>query len=95
MIQLKKVFWVVFLLFTIVFPAASQEAEAGKDIPIKVTLENSSRFQVQVHILSYGTIASTFPLEPHQNMEIDVEYGNAILLEYPTPPHRTEFSPMG
>lgn len=95
MIQFKRVFLVVFLFFTIAFPAASQDAEAGKEIPIKVTLENTSRFQVQVHILSYGTIASSYPLEPHQTMEIDVEYGNALLLEYPTPPHRTELSPLG
>jgi hypothetical protein len=95
MMQLKRLFLVFFLFFTAVFPAASQEAEAGEEIPIKVTFENSSRFQVQVHILSYDTIASSYTLEPQQNMEIDVEYGNAVLLEYPTPPHRTELSQMG
>ncbi|MGD2088285.1 MAG: hypothetical protein PVH61_19055 [Candidatus Aminicenantes bacterium] len=95
MIQLKRVFLVFFLFFTVVFPAASQDVRAEEEIPIKVTFENSSRFQVLVHILSYGAIASSYPLEPHQNMEIDVEYGNAVLLEYPTPPHRTELSPMG
>jgi hypothetical protein len=95
MMQLKRLFLVFFLFFTAVFPAASQEAEAGEEIPIKTTIENSSRFQVQVHILSYGAIAVSYTLEPRQNMEIDVEYGHAVLLEYPTPPHRTELSPMG
>jgi hypothetical protein len=50
---------------------------------------------VLVHILSYDTISSTYTLEPNQHMDIDVEYGNAVLLEYPTPPHRTELSQMG
>lgn len=95
MIQLTRVFLVFFLFFTAVFSAASQEAEAGEEVPIKVTFENSSRFQVKVNILSYDIIASSYTLEPHQNMEIDVQYGNAVLLEYPTPPHRTELSQMG
>ena len=95
MIQLKRVFLVFFLFFTAVFPAASQDVKADEEIPIKVTFENSSRFQVKVHILSYDSIASSYTLEPHQNMDIDVEYGNAVLLEYPTPPHRTELSQMG
>jgi hypothetical protein len=95
MIQLKRVFLVFFLFFTAVFPAASQDVKAEEEIPIKVTFENSSSFQVLVHVLSYDTIASSFTLEPRQNMEIDVEYGNAVLLEYPTPPHRTELSQVG
>jgi len=95
MIQLKRVFLVFFLFFTAVFPAASQDVKTEEEIPIKVTFENSSSFQVLVHILSYDTIASSFTLEPRQNMEIDVEYGNAVLLEYPTPPHRTELSQVG
>jgi len=95
MIQLKRVFLIFFLFFTAVFPAASQEVKAGEELPIKVTFENSSRFQVQVHILSYDIIASSYTLEPQQNMEIDVEYGNAVLLEYPTNPHQTKLSPMG
>jgi hypothetical protein len=95
MMQLKRVFLVVFLFFTALVPAAGQETVAGEDVPIKVTFENSSRFQVQVHILSYDTIASSYTVEPHQNMEIDVQYGNAVLLEYPTAPHRTELSQMG
>ena len=95
MVQLKRVFLVFFLLFTALIPAVSQETAAGEEIPIKVTFENSSNFQVLVHILSYDSIASSYTLEPHQNMEIDVQYGNAVLLEYPTPPHRTELSQMG
>jgi hypothetical protein len=95
MIQLKRVFLVFFLFFTALAPAAAQEVVAGEDVPIKVTFDNNSRFQVQVHILSYDSIASSYTLEPHQNMEIDVQYGNAVLLEYPTPPHRTELSQMG
>jgi len=95
MMQLKRVFLVFFLIFTALFPAAGQETAAGEEVPIKVTFENSSNFQVQVQILSYDSIASSYTLEPHQNMEIDVQYGNAILLEYPTPPHRTELSQMG
>ena len=95
MIQLKRVFLVFFLFFTALFPAAGQDVKAEEEIPIKVTFENTSRFQVQVHILSYDTISSTYTLEPNQTMDIDVEYGNAVLLEYPTPPHRTELSQMG
>lgn len=95
MIQLTRVFLVFFLFFTVVFPAASQEVKTGEELPIKVTFENSSRFQVQVHILSFDIIASSYTLEPQQNMDIDVEYGNAVLLEYPTPPHQTKLSPMG
>jgi hypothetical protein len=95
MIQLKRVFLVFFLFFTALFPAASQDVKAEEEIPIKVTFENSSRFQVKVNILSYDIIESSHTLEPHQNMEIDVQYGNAVLLEYPTPPHRTELSQMG
>lgn len=95
MMQLKRVFLVFFLFFTALFPAVSQETVAGEEVPIKVTFENSSRFQVQVHILSYDTISSSYTVEPRQNMEIDVQYGNAVLLEYPTPPHRTELSQMG
>jgi hypothetical protein len=95
MMQLKRLFLVFFVFFTALVPAVSQETVAGEDVPIKVTFENSSRFQVQVHILSYDTIASSYTVEPRQNMEIDVQYGNALLLEYPTPPHRTELSQMG
>lgn len=95
MIKLKRVFLVFFLFFTAVFPAASQDVKAEEEIPIKVTFENSSHFQVLVHILSYDTISSSYTLEPNQHMDIDVEYGNAVLLEYPTPPHRTELSQMG
>jgi hypothetical protein len=95
MIQLKRVVWILFLFSIVLVPVYGQEQEAGREVPVKVTFENSSRFEVQIHIIAYDMVVSSHMLNPNQNLDIDVEFGHAIRLEYPTSPHQTQLSQMG
>lgn len=75
-------------------PLESEQA-AGQEEPVHVTVENNSSHTVQVHIISHGMISGTYTLGSKQNLELDVDYGHSIRLEYPPCPRRTTLSQMG
>lgn len=87
-----------FFCFVVFLTAAGQTglpAESQEDAPIKVTFENSSRFPVQVNILSYDMISGSHTVEPGSRLELDVAFGHSVRLEYQPPPHQTTLSQMG
>jgi len=99
-------FYVVFLviLFTAVQvqfgeqrPAIRDSVNPGEEIPlpIQVTLKNDSSHAVMVHVLSTDVIISSYPLGAKSVLEIAVEYGHSVRLEYPTCPNRTDLKQMG
>lgn len=67
----------------------------GQEEPVHVVVQNNSSHTVQVHILSHGTISGTYPLASKQNLELDVDFGLSIRLEYPPCPRQTTLSQMG
>jgi hypothetical protein len=84
-----------FLLFLTAAGQTGQPTGTEEDAPIKVTFENSSRFPVQVHILSYDMINGSQTVEPGSRLELDVAFGHSVRLEYQPPPHQTTLSQMG
>jgi len=105
MIRSKFIYFVfVILLFTAVQvqfgeqkSVPTEAVNPGEDIaaPIHVTFKNDSGYSIQVHILSYDMITSTYTVEPKKELGIDVEYGQGVRLEYPTCPNRTDLRQMG
>ena len=102
----SKLFYFVFLIF--LFAAvqaqfAEQKAaptgsvNPGEEIPvpIQVTFKNNSSHSIMVHVLSTDIIISSYPLEAKNVLEIAVEYGHSVRLEYPTCPNRTDLKQMG
>jgi hypothetical protein len=72
-----------------------KEDTGEQEQPVHVTLKNNSSHTVQVHIISFGMISATYTLEAKQDMEMDVEYGHQIRLEYMPSPKETTLSQMG
>ncbi|MCP5108337.1 MAG: hypothetical protein GY950_33430, partial [bacterium] len=95
--QLFLLLWVSCFLFFVIqaAPTFGLQEEPAEEHPVKVTFENNSGHTVLVHILSYDMIAATHTLTAGQGLDIEVEFGNGIRLEYPTPPHKTTLSQMG
>lgn len=84
-----------FLLFLTAAGQTGLPTETEEDAPIKVTFENSSRFPVQVNILSYDMISDNRTVEPGSRLELAVPFGHSVRLEYQPPPHQTTLSQMG
>jgi hypothetical protein len=102
----SKLFYFVFLIFLFaavqVQPgeqkaASPDSVNPGEEIPvpIQVTFKNNSSHAVMVHVLSADIIISSYPLEAKNVLEIPVEYGHTVRLEYPTCPNRTDLKQMG
>jgi hypothetical protein len=77
--------------------ASPNSVNPGEEIPmpIQVTFKNNSSHAVMVHVLSSDIIISSHPLEAKNVLEIAVEYGHGVRLEYPTCPNRTDLKQMG
>ncbi len=87
--QLVSMFWVLCLFVLFTFPVGAE------DRPVVVKFDNTSDHVVHVHILSYDAVVTTHTLGPKNAMELEVEVGDRIRLEYAPPPHKTTLSEMG
>lgn len=102
----SKLFYFVFLIFLFAAvqvqfgeqkAAPKGSVNPGEEIPvpIQVTFKNNSSHSIMVHVLSTDIIISSYPLEAKNVLEIAVEYGQTVRLEYPTCPNRTDLKQMG
>ncbi|NIM17810.1 MAG: hypothetical protein GTO45_38015 [Candidatus Aminicenantes bacterium] len=102
----SKLFYFVFFMFlfaAVQVQFGEQKAAPtgsvipGEEIPvpIQVTFKNNSSHSIMVHVLSADIIISSYPLEAKNVLEIAVEYGHTVRLEYPTCPNRTDLKQMG
>ncbi len=65
------------------------------ETPIKITFQNTSSQPVIVHVLSFDVAESTHNLEPGKTLEIAVENGRNVRLQYQPNPRQTLLGPMG
>jgi hypothetical protein len=100
--KLSTVLWTACILFLLVLPAKAADpqvkiepAAAEEEKPVAVIFENTSDHTVLAHILSYDIVTATHTLVPGSKVELQVEFGSAVRLEYATPPFKTTLSNMG
>jgi hypothetical protein len=102
----SKLLYFMFLIFFIAavqaqfaeqkaIPTGSVNPGEKIPVPIQVTFKNNSSHSIMVHVLSADIIISSYPLEAKNVLEIAVEYGHTVRLEYPTCPNRTDLKQMG
>ena len=100
--KLSTVLWTVGILFLLILPVKAVDPQlkieptaVEEEKPVTVLFENTSGHTVHAHILSYDIVTATHTLVPGSTLELQVEFGNVIRLEYATPPFMTTLSNLG
>lgn len=100
--KLSTLLWAACLLVLFILPAGAADVQkqieptaVQEEKPVTVIFENTSGHTVQAHIISYEIVTATHTLAPGSTLELQVEFGNAVRLEYATPPFKTTLSNMG
>lgn len=100
--KLSTLLWTACVLLLLILPAKAVDPQVKteptavqEEKPVTVMFENTSDHTVQAHILSYDIVTTTHTLVPGSTLELQVEFGNAVRLEYATPPFKTTLSNMG
>ena len=80
-----------------VLPATTAAAMAvpGVEEPVLVTFKNSSSHAVRINIISTEIVTGSHDLGPKQELELKVQFGYTVQLEYNPCPKKTTLSPMG